>query len=188
MLPPPLERPLSEEWMFLDRDGGRWWLTLAEDRALAAAACRDPTPNPQLLLIVLFLHRSTCHHEWLYPLKLKIVPGLRAEQHCGNRRRVQRRVEVNPPNRCTGWGCLVGARDGGCYAGDRIVVANCRRMATVDIGGIVVAIAVGGSGGVFGDVDARVLAKGGAGRGGCGGGGVPYFLQLSCVWCTFSTL
>ena len=100
MLPLPLERPLSEEWMFLDRDGGRWWLTLAEDRALAAAACRDPTPNPQLLLIVLFLHRSTRPHEWLYLLKLKIVPSLRAEQHSGNHRPVRRRVEVNTPNGC----------------------------------------------------------------------------------------
>lgn len=32
-LPPPSERPLSEEMVFLDGDGG-----LAEDRALAAAA------------------------------------------------------------------------------------------------------------------------------------------------------
>ena len=87
-LPPPSEHPLSEEWVFLDGDGERWLLLLAEDRALATAACRDPTPNPQLLLIVIFLHRSTHHHEWLYPLKLKIVPGLRAEQHSGNRRRV----------------------------------------------------------------------------------------------------
>ena len=72
-------------------------MLLAKDRALAAAACRDPTPNPQLLLIVVFLHRST-RREWLYSLKLKIVPGLRAEQHSGNCRRVRRRVEVNPPD------------------------------------------------------------------------------------------
>jgi hypothetical protein len=26
LLPPPLERPLSEEWVFLDRDRGRWTL------------------------------------------------------------------------------------------------------------------------------------------------------------------
>ena len=98
-LPPPSERPLSEEWAFLDGDGGRWWLLFTKDRALAAAARRDPPPNPQLLLIVIFLHCSTCRHEWLYPLKLKIVPGLQAKQHSGNCRRVQRRVEVNPPDR-----------------------------------------------------------------------------------------
>ncbi len=51
-LPPPSERPLSEEWVFLDGDRGCWWLLLAEDWALVAVACRDPTPNPQLLLIV----------------------------------------------------------------------------------------------------------------------------------------
>ena len=56
---PPSEHPLSEEWVFLGGDGGHWWLSLAEDRALAAAACRDPTPNPQLLLIVVFLHLMT---------------------------------------------------------------------------------------------------------------------------------
>ena len=84
----PSEHPLSEEWVFLDRDGGRWWWLLAEDRALVATACWDPTPNPQLLLIVVFLHHSTCRYKWLYLLKLKIVPGLRAEQHSGNRRHV----------------------------------------------------------------------------------------------------
>ena len=94
---PASEHPLSEEWVFPDGDGGCCWLLLAKDRALAAAACRDPTPNPQLLLIVVFLHRST-RREWLYSLKLKIVPGLRAEQHSGNCRRVRRRVEVNPPD------------------------------------------------------------------------------------------
>ena len=73
-------------------------LPLAEDRTLAAAARCDPTTNPQLLLIVVFLHRSTHRHEWLYPLKLKIVPGLQAEQHSGNRHRVRRRIEVNPPD------------------------------------------------------------------------------------------
>ena len=88
LLPPPSKRPLSEERMFLDGDGGRWGLSLAEDRALATAACQDPTPNPQLLLTVVFLHRSsTCRHECLYPLKLKSMPGLRAEQHSGNRSR-----------------------------------------------------------------------------------------------------
>ncbi len=84
-LPPPLERSLSEEWVFLHGDRGRWWLPLAKDRALVAAVCRNPTLNPQLLLIVVFLHRSTRHHKRLYLLKLKIVPGLRAEQHSGNR-------------------------------------------------------------------------------------------------------
>ena len=97
-LPLPSERPLSEEWVFFDGDRGCWWLSLAEDRALVAAARRDPTPNPQLLLIVVFLHRSTCCHKWLYPLKLRIGPGLRAEQHSGNRCRVRRRFEVNPPD------------------------------------------------------------------------------------------
>ena len=87
-LPPLSEHPSVRGLVFLDGDGERWWLSLAEDRALAATACRDPTPNPQLLLIVVFLHRSTRRHEWLYPLKLKIMPGLQAEQHSGNRRRV----------------------------------------------------------------------------------------------------
>ena len=94
---PPSERPLSEEWVFLDRDGGRWWLLLAKDRALTAAARRDPTPNPHFLLIVVFLHRSTRCHDWLYLLKLNIMPGLRAEQQSGNRHLVRRCVEVNPP-------------------------------------------------------------------------------------------
>jgi hypothetical protein len=61
--PATTEHPLSEEWVFLDGDGGRWWLLLAKDRALAATAHRDLIPNPQLLLIVM--------------LKLKIMPGLR---------------------------------------------------------------------------------------------------------------
>ena len=87
-LPPPSERPLSEEWVFLDGDGGRWRLLLDEDRALADVAQHDPTPIPQHLLIVIFLHRSTHRHEWLYPLKLKIVPGLQAEQQSGNHRRI----------------------------------------------------------------------------------------------------
>ena len=39
-------RPLSKEWVFLDRDGGRWWMLLAEDKALVATAHCDPTPNP----------------------------------------------------------------------------------------------------------------------------------------------
>ena len=88
----------GKEWVFLDEVGGRWWLSLTKDRALVAAACCDPIPNPQLLLIVVFLHRSTCRHKWLHPLKLKIVPSLRAEQHSGNRRRVRWRVKVNPSN------------------------------------------------------------------------------------------
>ena len=46
LLPSPSERPLSEEWVFLDEDGGCWWLSLAEDSAFAAAARRDPTLNP----------------------------------------------------------------------------------------------------------------------------------------------
>ena len=49
---------------------------MAKDKALAAVACCDPTLNPQLLLIVVFLYCFTCRHKWLYPLKLKIVPGL----------------------------------------------------------------------------------------------------------------
>jgi hypothetical protein len=99
LLLPPSERPLSEEeGVFLNGDRGHWWLSLAEDRALAAAACHDPTPNPQLLLIVVFLHQSTRRHKWLYPLKLKIVPGLWAEQHSGNHCRVQWRVKRNPLN------------------------------------------------------------------------------------------
>ena len=57
-----------------------------------------------------------------------------------------------------GWGCLVGARDGGCYADDHAIVANHGRMAAIDVGGIVAAIAVGSSGGGFGDVNVCVLA------------------------------
>ncbi len=57
-----------------------------------------------------------------------------------------------------GWGCLVGTRGDGRYAGKHIFVANFGRMATIDVGGIVVAVAVGSSGGGFGDVNARVLA------------------------------
>ena len=59
-----------------------------------------------------------------------------------------------------GWGCLVGARGGGPYAGDRIVVADrgSGRMAAVDVGGIIAAVAVSSSNGGSGDVDARVLA------------------------------
>ena len=60
-------------------------------------------------------------------------------------------------------------RDGGRYAGGHIIVANRRRMAAVYVGSIVVAVAVGSSGGSFGDVHACV-------------GGVPYFLQLFRVW------
>ena len=72
---------------------------LAKDRALAAAAHHNPTPNPQLLLIVVFLHHPTCHHERLYPLRLKIMPDFGAEQHSGNRRRIQQCIEVDPPNK-----------------------------------------------------------------------------------------
>ena len=75
-------------------------LCSAKDKALTAAAHHDLTTNPQLLLNVVFLHRSTRHHEWLNPLKLTIVPDLWAEQHSGNCRRVRRRVEENPPNGC----------------------------------------------------------------------------------------
>ena len=57
-----------------------------------------------------------------------------------------------------GWGCLVGVRDSGCYAGHCNVVANQGRMAAINIGGIIAAVAVSGSGGGFGGVDARVLA------------------------------
>jgi hypothetical protein len=59
-----------------------------------------------------------------------------------------------------GWGRLVRARDGGCYAGNRIVVADRGRMVAVNVGGIVVAVAISGSGsgGGVGDVNARVLA------------------------------
>ena len=49
-------------------------------------------------------------------------------------------------------------RDGGCYAGNPIVIADCGRMAAINVGGIVVAIAIGGSVSGFGDVDACVLA------------------------------
>ncbi len=51
-------------------------------------------------------------------------------------------------------------RDGGHYAGNHIVVADCGKMAAVNVGSIVAAVAVGCSGGGFGDVDARVLALG----------------------------
>ena len=54
-------------------------------------------------------------------------------------------------------GPLVGARDGGRYASNRIIVADHGRMAANNDGGIVVAIAGSGSGGGFGDVHARVL-------------------------------
>ena len=57
-----------------------------------------------------------------------------------------------------GWGRLVRARDGGRYAGNRIVIADCGRMAIINVGGIIAAVAIGGSGGGFGDVDAHVLA------------------------------
>ena len=50
------------------------------------------------------------------------------------------------------------SRDGGWYAGNRIVVADRGRMAAIDIGGIVAAVAVGGSDGGFGDMDTPVLA------------------------------
>ena len=54
---------------------------------------------------------------------------------------------------------VVGAKDGGGYAGDHNVVADCGRMAAINVGGIVTAVAVGGSsGGIGGDVDAGVLA------------------------------
>ncbi len=73
-----------------------------------------------------------------------------------------------------GWGRLVGARDGGRYAGDRIIVADCGRMAAVNVGGLsrpsssaAVAVALGMS-------MHLCWHKGGAGRGGCGGGGVPW--------------
>ena len=101
LLPPPLERPLSEKWVFLNGDGGCWWLSLVENRALVAAACRIPTSNPQLLLIVVFFHRSIRSHKWLYSLKLNIVPGFQAEQHSGILCHVQQRAKVNPPDRCT---------------------------------------------------------------------------------------
>ena len=113
-----MERPLSEEWVFLDGDGGHCWLSLAKDRALAAAACCNPTPNPQLLLIAVFLHRSTCRHEWLYLLKLKIMPGLWAGQHSGNHRRVRRYVKVIPPDGCA----LTMEKDGGASLGRGTVV------------------------------------------------------------------
>ena len=61
-------------------------------------------------------------------------------------------------NKGGGWGYLVGAREGGRYAGDRIDVADRGRMAAVDVGGIVTAVAVGSSGIGFRDIDARVLA------------------------------
>ena len=48
--------------------------------------------------------------------------------------------------------------DGGCYAGDRIIVADRERMAAVNVGGIVAAVSVGGSGGGLWDFNARVLA------------------------------
>jgi hypothetical protein len=54
---------------------------------------------------------------------------------------------------------VVGARDGGGYAGNHIVVANRGRRAAVNVGGIVAAVAVNGSSGGFGgDVDTPVLA------------------------------
>ena len=56
------------------------------------------------------------------------------------------------------WGHLVGARDGGCYAVNRIVGANCGWMAAVNVGGMVAAVPIGGSSGGVGGVNARVLA------------------------------
>ena len=50
-----------------------------------------------------------------------------------------------------------GVRDGGHYAGNRMV-ADRGRMAVGNVGGIVAAVAAGGSGGGVGDVNARVLA------------------------------
>ena len=47
-------------------------------------------------------------------------------------------------------------RDGGCYAGNRLLVADRGRMATVNVGGIVAAVAVRSSGGGFVDVNATV--------------------------------
>ena len=188
---------LSEKWVFPDGDGGHWWLSLAEDRAFGAKACRDCTPNPQLLLIVIFLHRSTRRHEWLYLLKLKIVPGLQAEQHSGNRCRVVRwRVEVNPPNR------LASTKEegGGASSG--------RGMVAVMLATALLLLTVGGwplstlaallrplpsAAAVVALWTSMQLCqyKGGVGRGGCGGGGVQrysYFLQLFCVWCKFPTM
>ena len=135
---------------------------MAKDRALVAAARCDLTPNPQILLIVVFLHCSTRRHKWLHPLKLKTVPGLRAEPHSGNHRRARWHVEVNPLDGRASTkekgGVAVSGRETVHYAGNRIVVANRGRMAAVNLGGIVTAVAVGGSGGGFGVVNARVLA------------------------------
>ncbi len=163
LLPPPSERPLSEKCVFLNGDGGCWWLLLAKNRALVAAACRDPTSYPQLLLIVVFFHRSIRRHEWLYPLKLNIVPGLQAEQHSGNLCHVQQRAKVNPPNRRTsmkeeggGTSSRQGTKD--IMLATALLLLTAGGMATVNICGIVAAVAIGGSGGGFGVVNAHALA------------------------------
>ena len=184
-LPLPSERPLSEEWVFFDGDRGCWWLSLAEDRALVAAARRDPTPNPQLLLIVVFLHRSTRRHEWLYPLKLKIMPGLQAEQHSGNCRRVRRCVEVNPPDGCTS----TKEEGGGASSGQgTVVVMLATALSSPTAGGwpssTLVALLrpspLAAAAAALGMSMHMCWHKGGAGRGGCGGGGV--------LWCHMTEL
>ena len=201
-LPPLLEHPLPEEWVFLNGDGGRWWLSLAKNRAMAAAARCDPTPNPQLLLSVVFHHHPTRHYEWLYPLKLKIVPCLRAEQHSGNRRRVQqRRVKVNPPN----GRASTKEEGGGASLGRGTVVVVLATASSLPIAGGWLPLTLAAlsrpslsaaAAAALGMLMHVCWHKGGAGRGGCGGGGtmVPYdgrysyFLQLSRVLCKFSTL
>ena len=57
-----------------------------------------------------------------------------------------------------GGGTLSGRKEVGHYAGNRIVLADCRSMAAIDIGGIVAAVAVCGRSGGSGDVNACVLA------------------------------
>jgi hypothetical protein len=156
-------------------------MLLAKDRALAAAR-HDPTPNPHLLMIVVFLHCSTRLHKWLYPLKLKIVPGLRTEQHSGNCRRIRRRVEVNPPYGCAS----MKEKGGGALMGQGTVVVM---LATASLlpatGGWLPSMLAALSRPSPSAAAAAVLRtlmhmcwhKGGAGRGGCGGGGVDTILS-----------
>ena len=157
---------------------------------------RNLTPNPQLLLIVVSLHRSTRCHEWLYLLKLKIMSGLRAEQHSGNRCRLRQRVKVNPPDRHA----LMKEEGGGTSSGQgTVVVMLATALSLLTMGGWPLLTLAGLLPPSISAAAAVALGtsihvcqhKGGVGRGGCGGGGVQrysYFLQLFCVWCKFPTM
>ena len=183
----------STPCQFLVGDGGRWWLSLAKDRALAATAHHDPITNPQLLLIVIFLHRFTRRHKWLYLLMLKIMPGLRAEQHSGNCRCVRQRVEVNPPN----GRASTKEEGGGTLSGQgTVVVMLATALLSLAAGGWPPSMLAALSRPLPSAAAAVALGtslrmcwhNGGAGRRGCCRGGVPYFLQLLLVWCKFPKL